>query len=200
MRLHPVGFPLITGPQADVTFRRPESGLCLGEADHLPLKHRLFFFAQRLTPAEHILFAAVPIGMRHHSGLKPMLDHIPVFLLGKFRLKTPQIRLGRAQDLKRFAGQQKLNVSLAHHPTIHDPNTLRMHKPSLHLTYNILHGCHIDTVAYEHLIVERQPFRRTHKPDTHLLAVGALLPATTPGSLCFAKRLALKVRADQVVE
>jgi hypothetical protein len=79
----------------------------LGEAVHLPLTNRLFLFAPRLTPAQYTLFAAIPIRMRHHSGLESTLNHIPVFLLGKFRLKMPQIRLGRPHDVKRFAGPQK---------------------------------------------------------------------------------------------
>ena len=171
----------------------------LGEAVLLPLKHRLFLFATRLTPAQRMLFAAVPVGMRHHSRLKPVLDHIPVFLLGKFRLKMPQLRFGRAHDIKRFTGPQKINAGLARHPPIYHPNTLRLSEASLHLTHNILHGCHIDPVSCEDLVIERQPFRRAHKPDAQLLAVGALVPTTTPGSLCVAKHLGFKIRAGDVV-
>jgi hypothetical protein len=64
----------------------------------------------------------------------------------------------------------------------------------------LAHCCHIDTVACEDFVVERQPFRRAHKPETHLLAVGPLVPTITSGSLCVAQRLSFKIRAGHVVE
>jgi hypothetical protein len=40
------------------------------------------------------LFAAVPTGTSNQSGLMPMLDHIPVFLICKLRLNLPEFAVG----------------------------------------------------------------------------------------------------------
>ncbi len=133
--------------------------------------------------------------MLHQPRFKPVLDHIPVFLFGKLRFKMPQFSLGRAHNVECFAVSQKINVGFTHHPAIHHPDALRLSETILHFTHHILHGGHVDSIAVKDLVVERQTFRCAHKPDTHQLAIGSLVPAVTTGGLCIAKRLPLKIRA-----
>jgi hypothetical protein len=79
-------------------------------------------------------------------------------------------------DVKWVALSQKINVGFAHHPGIHHPDPLRLSETMLDFTHYILHGGHVDSNAVKDLIVDRCPLWCEHKPDTHLLAIGSLIP------------------------
>jgi len=136
-------------------------------ADEL-LMHREFLGTAIDAPCEQeCLFT---IRTRHELHIDALLGHHPV-LLGELPLKLPQHRLGRADDVLRPALPQELEVVVADHPPIHDPDTVEGAMLAFQRFDDALHRQRIVHIACEDLIAQREAFFGDDQADADLRPV-----------------------------
>ncbi len=98
------------------------------------------------------------------------------------------------------ARAQPLEVVLAGHAAVHDPDALGHAIARLHRLDDLLHGRHIRAITGEDLIPYRHPLARDHQRQADLLAVGPVIAAVAPLRQRVALRQALEVDAGHVIE
>ena len=118
--------------------------------------------------------------MRQQLDLDAGLHLLPVFLLQQRLLVAAQWRLGRADQVVRLAGTQKLQVLLADHPPVHHPHPFGLAVFSFHRRDDVLDGGHIGAVAREHFVAHRQTFGSHHQSNADLFAVAPMVAAVAP--------------------
>ena len=80
----------------------------------------------------------------------------PVGGVKKFGFETAELLLGRADDIASLAFPEKVEVVLADHTPIHDPNAFGLPVFAFHQFHHVLDGGDIGGVAGEDFVADGQ--------------------------------------------
>ena len=138
--------------------------------------------------------------MRLELGFQARLHFAPAFFFQERGLEFAQLALRRADEVAGLARAQKLDVLLADHPAIHDPDALGLAVLLFHHFDDRLHRRHIGPVPGKDFIGKRQPLGRADQPDADLLAVGARVARVAAGGLFVLRGLPFEKGARHIVE